>query len=210
MIAISFWLISFFPVVQSASCDWKRVRYPGSQISASLNHCECRTGEGATDGTSSMCSAQPREGTPIPSGTTQDKQNTWKEANLLQPEAVESSPQSTCSSGPKKAVQLFQCRTFSVAEQRSLRKKETFTGIYILFNVALGSSKRDCSSTSFFLFWKMRLQEGFWDEGRIDDAPRGRPHRRTSEEEDLFIVAAIRDHLFMAIKELKGCLNIRA
>ncbi|KAG0430011.1 hypothetical protein HPB47_023095, partial [Ixodes persulcatus] len=37
----------------------------------------------------------------------------------------------------------------------------------------------------------------FGDEGLIEDAPRGRPPRRTTEEEDLLIVAAFCDDPFM-------------
>ncbi|KAH7977646.1 hypothetical protein HPB49_003119 [Dermacentor silvarum] len=53
-----------------------------------------------------------------------------------------------------------------------------------------------------------RVLKAYREAGRIEDAPRGRPERATSPEEDLLIVAASAADPFLNAKEIRGELGL--
>lgn len=72
-----------------------------------------------------------------------------------------------------------------------------------------GLSQRHISSkTNVSLVTVNRIIKAYRDEGRIDDAPRGRPPSCTALNEDLLIVAAAVDDPFMSASEIRKLLNL--
>ncbi|KAH6930443.1 hypothetical protein HPB50_013660 [Hyalomma asiaticum] len=55
-----------------------------------------------------------------------------------------------------------------------------------------------------------RILKAYRETGRIEDAPRGRPARATSQEEDLLIVAASVAGPFLSAKEIRDELGLRS
>ncbi|KAH7932570.1 hypothetical protein HPB52_024326 [Rhipicephalus sanguineus] len=67
-----------------------------------------------------------------------------------------------------------------------------------------------CDATGRPMGTVSRILKAYRETGRIEDAPRGRPARATSHEEDLLIVAASAANPFLSAKEIRDELGLRS